>query len=392
MNQMIEALKQHRITLLAVDFDMTLVELHTGGIWNEAVEDLLEHFRPSILKLIDSSLDHPRHIKVCIVTYFMQPWIIEELLALALPHRDASQILVRGNTDITRSNPRYRRMWPNQSQHRTPTPTPTSSNISSVSSTSSNLSNNNKGNFDSGNKDTGNLSSSNVNSGNFGSSSDSRGNFSNNNDDRGNFSGNNDDRGNSSGNNDNRGNSSGNSDNRGNFSGNNDDRGNFSGNFDSGNDRGNFSSNNDRTNISSNEDGGHFSRGNFSGSFVGNNRSNFVSNEDGGGGGSEGREEENTGGGTTTKTEVVEEFSPRRLGLGVGCSVSGGGYGKEEHIEWVIAQLRTTDPGFNIEPENVLLLDDDPDNVSVALSYGHRAFLVDPRFSIEKLYRYVSGL
>ncbi|XP_029653010.1 uncharacterized protein LOC115226152 [Octopus sinensis] len=98
MNDIVAELRRKKILLLAIDFDQTLLEIHTGGMWTDGVEDLLEHIRPAMLQLIDAALDEPNSIKVSIVTYSMQPWLIHELLALALSHRNTSQIIVRGNT------------------------------------------------------------------------------------------------------------------------------------------------------------------------------------------------------------------------------------------------------------------------------------------------------
>lgn len=71
-------LQKKGIQLVAVDFDQTLITFHSGGVWKDSVDKLVPKVRPCIRDLIQICLE--RDMKVCIVTYFMQPWVIRELL------------------------------------------------------------------------------------------------------------------------------------------------------------------------------------------------------------------------------------------------------------------------------------------------------------------------
>lgn len=73
-------LEKKGIHIVAVDFDETLISIHSGGFWKDSAEKLSQHVRPCIRDLMEEALH--RNINVCIVTYFTQPWIIREMLKL----------------------------------------------------------------------------------------------------------------------------------------------------------------------------------------------------------------------------------------------------------------------------------------------------------------------
>ena len=73
-----DALLKKGIKLVAVDFDQTFITVHSGGVWNESIDKLIEKIRPCIKELMEQCLDRGLH--VCIVTYFKQPWVIKEML------------------------------------------------------------------------------------------------------------------------------------------------------------------------------------------------------------------------------------------------------------------------------------------------------------------------
>ena len=75
---LVDALLKKGIKLVAVDFDQTFITFHSGGVWKESVDKLIENIRPCIKQLVEHCLDRGLH--VCIVTYFMQPWVIKEML------------------------------------------------------------------------------------------------------------------------------------------------------------------------------------------------------------------------------------------------------------------------------------------------------------------------
>ena len=67
-----------RIRLVAFDFDMTLVNIHTGGRWRGSVSELQEHLRPEFLCLIRQC--HERGIHVAIATFSSQNALLRDVL------------------------------------------------------------------------------------------------------------------------------------------------------------------------------------------------------------------------------------------------------------------------------------------------------------------------
>ncbi|OWF50268.1 uncharacterized protein LOC110450653 [Mizuhopecten yessoensis] len=88
-------LEKKGIRLLAVDFDETLISIHSGGCWKDSAEKLSQHVRPCMRDLMEEALQ--RNVNVCIVTYFTQPWIIREMLKLVFK-RNVEKIYVQANT------------------------------------------------------------------------------------------------------------------------------------------------------------------------------------------------------------------------------------------------------------------------------------------------------
>ena len=79
----VHILYQKGIRLLALDFDKTLISIHTSGYWKGAAAKLAEHVRPCFQMLIKAALEYK--LPVCIVTYSMQPDVIKDVLHLVLP-------------------------------------------------------------------------------------------------------------------------------------------------------------------------------------------------------------------------------------------------------------------------------------------------------------------
>lgn len=71
------------IKVIAIDFDKTLITLHTGGAWRQGHGRLAEFVRPCFKYLLPAALDAGLHI--CIVTYSMQLGLIYDVLRAALP-------------------------------------------------------------------------------------------------------------------------------------------------------------------------------------------------------------------------------------------------------------------------------------------------------------------
>jgi len=83
------------INFLALDFDQTMVNIHTGGRWKDTVPELAEHLRPLFLHLVLAASQHG--IRVAIVTFSPQTKQIREVLEHALPHAVAELMPIRGN-------------------------------------------------------------------------------------------------------------------------------------------------------------------------------------------------------------------------------------------------------------------------------------------------------
>ncbi|GFO09961.1 hypothetical protein PoB_003646600 [Plakobranchus ocellatus] len=90
------ALTKKGIKLLAVDFDKTLIDIHSRGIWDEGVDKLAAHVRPCMRDLLEAAVR--KGVFVAIVTFHRQGWLIKEVLHKTLPKKTAKQIYVQANT------------------------------------------------------------------------------------------------------------------------------------------------------------------------------------------------------------------------------------------------------------------------------------------------------
>jgi len=86
-------LKRAGIKLICADFDLTLIRVHTGGVWQRTAEALSRSVRPCVRALLQEALEAGLHVAV--VTFSPQAKLIREVLALAFPSAFATQIVVR---------------------------------------------------------------------------------------------------------------------------------------------------------------------------------------------------------------------------------------------------------------------------------------------------------
>ncbi|GFR64056.1 hypothetical protein ElyMa_000170500 [Elysia marginata] len=77
------ALTKKGIRLLAVDFDKTLIDIHSRGMWDEGVNKLAAHVRPCMRDLLEDA--HHKGVFVAIVTYHRQDWLLKDVLGKVLP-------------------------------------------------------------------------------------------------------------------------------------------------------------------------------------------------------------------------------------------------------------------------------------------------------------------
>ncbi|XP_077986735.1 uncharacterized protein LOC144441080 [Glandiceps talaboti] len=95
--QIIRQLQCKGVKVLALDFDETILKVHTFGSWTRSASLLAQHVRPSMVSLISQALEDGLH--VCVVTFSGQISLIRDVLQLTLPRtRDVSKILIRGST------------------------------------------------------------------------------------------------------------------------------------------------------------------------------------------------------------------------------------------------------------------------------------------------------
>lgn len=82
------------INFLAIDFDQTFIDIHTGGHWPGTSEELLLHVRPEFRDLVLSAIAHD--IRVAIVTFSRQASLIRRVLEASVGVEVASKIPIRG--------------------------------------------------------------------------------------------------------------------------------------------------------------------------------------------------------------------------------------------------------------------------------------------------------
>lgn len=79
-----KSLKDAGINFLALDFDLTVVDIHTGGRWKFSAAELAEHVRPLFVCLIKESFNLGIH--VAIATFSSQESLIEDVLGITMPN------------------------------------------------------------------------------------------------------------------------------------------------------------------------------------------------------------------------------------------------------------------------------------------------------------------
>ena len=80
------------INFLALDFDQTVIDIHTGGRFNGTVTELASHVRPVFSQLINAA--HTAGIKIAIVTFSPQ---VDNICGVLDTHFDFShEIIIRG--------------------------------------------------------------------------------------------------------------------------------------------------------------------------------------------------------------------------------------------------------------------------------------------------------
>jgi len=92
----VSRLADMNINFMALDFDLTIIDEHTGGRWKGTSKELTEHVRPLFKTLIETAMSHSIHVAV--VTFSGQTRIISEVLKTTFPNASVD-IPVRGGYD-----------------------------------------------------------------------------------------------------------------------------------------------------------------------------------------------------------------------------------------------------------------------------------------------------
>ena len=91
----VAGLKASGLNLLAIDFDQTIVNIHTGGRWAGPLDELAGRIRPFFSKFIPLAVKEGVHVAV--VTFSPQVNVIAGVLKHAFSEGVASKIPIRGN-------------------------------------------------------------------------------------------------------------------------------------------------------------------------------------------------------------------------------------------------------------------------------------------------------
>lgn len=90
----VERLNEVGINLLAIDFDQTILDIHTGGRWQSSLEELLPHVRSEFKQLISAARQH--EISVAVVTFTTQMHLVKGVIESIVGQEEAEHIPIRG--------------------------------------------------------------------------------------------------------------------------------------------------------------------------------------------------------------------------------------------------------------------------------------------------------
>jgi hypothetical protein len=90
----ISKLQELGINFLAIDFDQTILDIHTGGRWTDSLEELLPHVRPVFAQLIQAALQNNIHVAIC--TFTSQIKLVRGVLDYMVGIDAAQKIPIRG--------------------------------------------------------------------------------------------------------------------------------------------------------------------------------------------------------------------------------------------------------------------------------------------------------
>jgi len=95
--KLVTAIKRQNVSLLAIDWDNTLLGIHTKSDWYGTAKELEMHIRPKFRKLVH--IAHAEGIRISIVTFSEQLEMVREVLRIAFPRIESGPrpCIIRGN-------------------------------------------------------------------------------------------------------------------------------------------------------------------------------------------------------------------------------------------------------------------------------------------------------
>lgn len=83
------------INFVAIDFDLTIIDSHTGGRWGGTADELATHVRPEFKQLLPALMHNQIHVAVC--TFSPQTATIHRVLETIVGPDQVGRIPIRGN-------------------------------------------------------------------------------------------------------------------------------------------------------------------------------------------------------------------------------------------------------------------------------------------------------
>lgn len=89
-----------KVRLVALDFDETIVDIHTGGVWERSAADLAMHMRLELKCLIEQALAR-KDVSVAVATFSRQEELIRQVMTIAFPEASTGTLAVFGGNNRT---------------------------------------------------------------------------------------------------------------------------------------------------------------------------------------------------------------------------------------------------------------------------------------------------
>ena len=84
--QVIQCCLERQIKVVAFDFDLTMVSVHTQGLWERSLDELVTYVQPWAKALIEVLLDSSK-VFMAVVTFSSQPKLIRNFIMKLYPKK-----------------------------------------------------------------------------------------------------------------------------------------------------------------------------------------------------------------------------------------------------------------------------------------------------------------